>query len=418
MKTNLITTIINMVFISSVATVVNGQTVGFRGPQQSGIFNETGLMKSWPESGPSLLWEATGIGMGYSSATVATDAIYITGEKGSNDVLTSLTQDGKKNWEVNYGLSATNVNSPESRCTPTYSNGRIFVISGSGDLACVTKDGKIAWTVNYYQKYNAPIQRFGISESPLVVDDKVIATPGGNKASMVAFNVESGKVVWETAPLNEGTQYTNPLLVEDKGMKIIVTHTSTYIIGVNAVNGKLLWKFNFGAVNNDGQGGKNYIQTPIYRDGFIFAANGYGQTAAKIKINFDGTAPSLVWKNPEINPHIGGMVLVGNYIYSSTHDGNSKGRWICVDWTTGKTMWTKDWYNKGAIIAAEGLLYVIEERSGHVGLVRPGSEKFDLISSFQFTKGEGPYWAYPVIDKGRLFVRHGNYMGVYSVKAK
>ena len=418
MKTNLILVIIKMVLISSVAIVTNGQPVGFRGPERSGIFNETGLLKTWPASGPSLLWETTGIGMGYSSATVATDAIYITGEKGQNDILTSFTQDGKKNWEVIYGLSATNVNSPESRCTPTYSNGKIFVISGSGDLACVTKDGKIAWTVNYYQKYNATVQRFGISESPLVVDNKVIATPGGNLASMVAFNVDNGKVVWETAPLNEGTQYTNPLLVSDKGMKIIVTHTLTYIIGVNASDGKMLWKFDFGSVNDDGKGGKNYIQTPIYRDGFIFAANGYGQTSAKIKINFDGTTPSLVWKNPEINPHVGGMVLIGNYIYSSTHDSNSKGRWICVDWTTGKTMWITNWYNKGAIISADGLLYIIEEKGGHVGLVRPGSEKFDLISSFQVTKGTGPYWAHPAIDKGRLFVRHGDYLAVYSIKGK
>jgi outer membrane protein assembly factor BamB len=415
MKTNLIKVLIKMVLISSVGIVVNGQSVGFRGPERSGIFNETGLLKTWPAAGPSLLWETTGIGMGYSSATATPDAIYVTGQKGQNDILTSFSQDGKKNWEVPYGLSATNVNSPESRCTPTFSNGKIFVISGSGDLACVTKDGKIAWTVNYYTKYNAPIQRFGISESPLVVDDKVIATPGGNKASMVAFNTENGKVVWETAPLNEGTQYTNPLLITDKGMKIIVTHTATYIIGVNANDGKMLWKFDFGSVNNDGKGGKNYIQTPVYRDGFLFAANGYGQTSAKIKINFDGTAPSLVWKNPEINPHVGGMVLIGNYIYSSTHDSNSKGRWICVDWTTGKTMWVTDWYNKGAIISADGLLYIIDEKGGHVGLVKPGSEKFDLISSFQFTKGGGPYWAHPVIDKGRLFVRHGDYLAVYSV---
>ena len=157
-------------------------------------------MKAWPASGPSLLWEATGLGSGYSSATVTDDAIYITGTKGEKDVLTAFTQDGKKKWETEYGNITKNVSFPESRCTPTYSNGKILVISGQGDLACITKDGKIAWTVNYYQKYNATIQRFGISESPLVVDNKVIATPGGNMASMVAFNLDNGSVVWETPP--------------------------------------------------------------------------------------------------------------------------------------------------------------------------------------------------------------------------
>jgi outer membrane protein assembly factor BamB len=395
-----------------------GQVYGWRGPGRSGIYNEKGLMKSWPAKGPSLIWEAEGIGKGYSSTTVTVDAVYITGTKNAKDVLTAFTQEGRKLWDVEYGSITPDVAFPESRCTPTVAKGKILVVSGQGDLACVTKDGKIAWTVNYYKKYNATVQRFGISESPLVVDDKVIATPGGNLASMVAFDIETGKVIWETAPLNEGTQYANPLLIEDKGIKLIVTHTVTYIIGVNAADGKMLWKFNFAEVNDDKKGGRNYIQTPIYRDGYLFAANGYGQTSAKIKISFDGSEPTLVWKNKEINPHVGGMVLLGNYVFSSTHDSNSKGRWICVDWTTGKTMWTTNWNNKGSVISAEGLLYIYEEKNGNVALVNPSGEKLDIISSFKVSKGDGPCWAHPVIDKGRLFVRHGEYMAVYSLKAK
>jgi hypothetical protein len=396
--------------------VANSQEFGWRGPGRSGIYNETGLLKTWPESGPKLLWEATGIGKGYSSTTVTDDAVYITGTKGDKDVLTAYTQDGKKKWEVGYGSITQNVNAPESRCTPTCYNGKIFVISGQGELACVTKDGKIVWSVNYYQKYSAPMPRFGISESPLVVDNKVIATPGGNIAAMVAFNIDDGKVVWETAPLNEGTQYTNPLPVEEKGIKAIVTHTQTYIIAVNAKDGKVIWKFDFGSVNGDGKGNKNYINTPIYRDGYLFAANGYGQTAAKIKVSFDGSAPTLIWKNPEFNPHVGGMVLIGNYLYGSTHDTNSRGRWICADWETGKTMWLTLWFNKGSVISADGMLYIYEEKTGNIGLVKPNSEKLDVVSSFRITQGDGPYWSHPVIDKGRLFVRHGDYLAVYSIK--
>jgi outer membrane protein assembly factor BamB len=410
--------IVASVLVTSVLNASFGQQYGWRGPGRTGIYNEKGLMKSWPASGPSMLWEVTGIGKGYSSATITDDAIYITGTKGDKDVLTAFTQDGKKKWEVEYGDITSNVNSPESRGTPTYSNGKILVVSGQGDLACITNDGKIAWKVNYYQKYSAPVQRFGISESPLIVDNKVIATPGGNIASVVAFNIENGNVVWETPPFNEGTQYTNPLLINSNGKKVIVTHTVTYIIGVNAPDGKLLWKFNFASVNDDQRGGKNYIQTPLYRDGYIFAANGYKQTSAKIKINADGSDPTLVWKNPEITPHVGGMVLIGNYIYSSTHDTNSKGRWICVDWNTGKTMWVTEWFNKGSVISAEGLLYIYEEKTGNLALVRPNSTKLDIISSFRVTKGDGPYWSHPVIDKGRLFVRHGDYMAAYSILAK
>jgi outer membrane protein assembly factor BamB len=414
----------NFIIISLIVVMIMitgkfyGQEIGWRGPGRTGIYKETGLMKIWPSSGPALLWEASGIGMGYSSATVTNDAVYITGIRGDKDVLTAFTQDGKKKWDVEYGSMSKVQSCPESRCTPTFSNGKIFVVSGMGELSCISPGGKILWSVDYYKKYSAVVPRFGISESPLVVDNKVIVTPGGNTTAMVAFNVDNGNAVWEAPSLKEGSQYVNPLLIESNGKKVIVTHTPTWIIGVNAADGKILWKFNFGAVNDDQKGGKNYIHTPVYRDGFLFAANGYGQTAAKIKINSDGRDPELVWKNPEINPHVGGMVLIGNYIYSSTHDNNSMGRWICVDWNTGKTMWATAWYNKGSIISAEGLLYIYEEKTGNVALVRPDSEKLDIISSFRVTKGAGPFWAHPVINKGRLFLRHGDYMAVYSIKAK
>ena len=160
--------VVTLVLIISVLYTSFGQQFGWRGPGRTGVYNEKGLLKSWPESGPSLLWDATGIGKGYSSATVTDDAIYITGSKGEKDVLSAFTQEGRKMWEVEYGNITPNVNSPESRGTPIYYNGKIFVVSGKGDLACITKDGKMLWTVNYYEKYKAPIQRFGISESTII----------------------------------------------------------------------------------------------------------------------------------------------------------------------------------------------------------------------------------------------------------
>jgi outer membrane protein assembly factor BamB len=417
MKTSFIRIVIVAVLFSAMS-ISYGQEIGWRGPGRTGIYPETGLLKSWPANGPPLIWETEGIGMGYSSVTVTKDAVYITGIRGDKDVLTAFTPAGKKLWDVAYGTMSKVNSAPESRCTATFYNGKLYVVSGSGELSCVSADGKILWTVDYFNKYKCTVPRFGITESPVVVDNKVIITTGGPVAAMVAFNVDNGKVVWETPSLNEGMQYVNPLLIEQNGIKVIVTNTPTWIIGVNAADGKLLWKFNFGSVNADGKGGHNYIHTPIYRDGFVFSANGYGQTSAKIKVNTDGSEPTLIWKNPDINPHVGGILLIGNYLYSSTHDNNNMGRYICVDWNTGKTMWITQWNNKGSIVAAEGLIYIFEEKGGNVGLVKPNPEKFDLVSSFKINKGTGPHWSHPVIDKGRLFLRHGDYLAVYNIKAK
>jgi hypothetical protein len=397
-------------------SVISAQVqYGWRGKGQSGIYNESGLLKTWPAAGPSLLWEATGIGTGYSSVTVTPDDIYITGRKGDKDVLTAYTQDGKKKWDLSYGSSSTS-NFPDSRCTPSFYNGKILLVSGMGDMVCVSMEGKIIWSVNYFQKYNSKIPQFGVSESPVVVDGLVIGTPGGNKTSMVAFSIETGKVVWEAPSIGDGTNYVNPVLIENNGVKMIVTVTEGYLIAVNAADGKLLWKYAYEAANAKPNGDKNHANTPVYRDGYLCAANGYEQVAVKLKLNPAGTDPTVVWKNTDLTPHVGGMVLLGNFIYSSTHDTNSKGRWICVDWTTGKTMWITDWKNKGAVISADGMNYIIEEKTGYVGLVKPSPEKLEVISSFRIAKGSGPYWAHPVIDKGRLFVRHGDYLAVYSIK--
>lgn len=390
---------------------------GWRGDGRTGIYSETSLMKSWPSVGPSLLWESLEAGTGYSSATVTDDAVYITGRKGDKEFLTAYTLDGKIKWATEYGKASTS-NYPDSRSTPTFALGKIYVVSGSGEMVCIGTDGKIKWTVNYFQKYNATEPRFGVSESPVVVDNKVIGTPGGNMAAAVAFNAENGNIVWTTPPVNEGTQYVNPLVIETGGKKIMVTVTTGNILGINVSDGKLLWKVHYEGLNAQQGGRRNHINTPIYRDGFLLVPNGYSQVAVKLKINPDGTTPEVVWKNTDLTPHVGGAVLLGNLIFSSTHDNNSSGRWICVDWNTGKTLWINEWYNKGSVISADGMLYLFEEKTGNVGLVKPSPEKLDVISKFQITKGTGPYWAHPVINKGRLFIRHGEYLAVYSLKSK
>jgi len=403
-----------ILLISGVVSYSQG-LYGWRGADRSGIYRESGLLKVWPDAGPRLLWETSEIGTGYSSATVTDDAVYITGRKGENDVLTAFTQEGNKKWETIYG-KAWMKNFPETRCTPTFAYGKLFLVSGQGDMVCINKEGKILWSVNYFQKYSAREPQFGISESPLVTDNKVIGTPGGNKASVIAFNVDNGNIVWEAEPVNDETHYVNPLLVEFGGKKIIVTLTDLYVLGVDSKSGKLLWKFNYTAENSSGNVRKNHTNTPIYQDGYLFISSGYDNVALKLKLSPDGAMPTVVWKNNDLDPHVGGVVLIGNNLYGSNWETNSFGKWVCVDWNTGNTLWKTDWYNKGSIISADGMLYIYEEKSGHAGLVKPGNEKLDVVSEFKISKGTGPFWAHPVIDKGRLFIRHGEYLAVYSIK--
>ena len=95
--------ILTFVLVTLLVTTSFSQQYGWRGPGRTGVYNEKGLMKAWPASGPSMLWEATGIGSGYSSATVTNDDIYITGTKGEKEVLTAFSGNGEKKWEIEFG---------------------------------------------------------------------------------------------------------------------------------------------------------------------------------------------------------------------------------------------------------------------------------------------------------------------------
>jgi outer membrane protein assembly factor BamB len=408
--------LISIFFCTAVVNIVYCQLYEWRGPGRSGIYKETGLLKQWPEGCPVLLWEAEKMGDGYSSPTVTDDAVYVTGRRDSSDVLTALTTDGKKKWETVYG-KAWMTNHTGSRCTPTYYKGNIFLISGSGDIVCVGSDGKIKWSKNHYTLYDGKPIMFGISESPVVVDNMVIASPGGKKASLVAFNTNDGKVLWEAEPLNQEPQYVNPLLIEYAGKKMIVTVMGKDIIAVNVKDGKILWNVDYAAVNAvTGNVRKNHAITPVYRDGNILIANGYGWVALKLKLSPDGNSVKIVWENRNFDPQLGGVVLLGNNLYGANHQSAPADTWVCMDWTTGKTLWTTQWYSRGSIVSADGMLYLFEEKSGHVALVKPDVSKLNIISEFQITKGEGPFWAHPVINKGKLYIRHGDVLMVYRIK--
>ncbi len=416
MKSTFPKLVLTILFCIASVTVVYCQLYEWRGPGRSGIYNETGLLKKWPDGGPELIWETTKMGDGYSSPTVTDNAVYVTGRRDSSDVLSALTLDGKMKWETVYG-KAWMTNHTGSRCTPTYYNEKIFLISGSGDIVCVGSDGKIKWSKNHYTLYESTPIKFGISESPVVVDNMVIASPGGKKASLVAFNIKDGKVVWEAEPLNQEPQYVNPKLIEHGGKKMIITVMGTDIAAINVKDGKTLWKLNYAAVNAaTGDVRKNHAITPIYSNGHILIANGYSWVSLKLKLSEDGNSVKIVWENRNFDPQLGGVVLLGNNLYGTNHTSKPSDTWVCVDWITGKTLWTKKWYSRGSVISADGMLYLFEEKSGHVALVKPDASKLDIVSEFQITKGEGPFWAHPVINKGRLYIRHGDVLMAYKIK--
>lgn len=393
---------------------------GWRGPERNGSYPETGLLKTWPPEGLELLWETMDAGKGYSSPVIVEGRLYVTGmnEDRSRETFSAYTLDGKKLYETAYGSPWDN-SFPETRTTPTVDGDRAYVISGSGEVVCLNiEDGEIAWKVDGGMVFERKTGRWGTAESPLVFDNKVIFTPGGDQTTMVALDAETGEVVWKSLPLGDQSSYVSPLLISYNGTRKIIGVTARNVIGVDPETGNIDWAFDDWGRHEEGR--ENIApNTPLYHNGRLFFSFGYDMGSFMLELNEDAGAVSLAWRNDDFDTHIGGFVRVDGVIFGSNWISNNQGNWVAVDWDTGQTLYEEEWAggkSKGSIITADNMLYCYDERRGAMGLVKPNPEKFEVVSEFKVTQGDGPHWAHPVIQDGVLYVRHGNALMAYKIK--
>ncbi len=395
----------------------------WRGPNRDGIYQETGLLKSWPKKGPALLWHFEDIGIGFSSISVVKGKIYVSGVKGEIEFLTVLDLKGKKLWSLNYG-KATPSSYEGSRTTPTVIGKYIYVISGGGDVVAI--DGtkrKILWTVNGEKSFGADPGRWGTAESPLVFDNKLIYTPAGEKTTMVALDRMTGKTLWQSPTLDEGGAYVSPLLIKYKGQRQIITAITKHIIGVNPDNGEIDWKVNYLKVFDSGFFDSMMLHqintnTPIFKDGRLFITSGYDHGGLLLDLA-DNLKSAKVFKLvPELDNHHGHVVLVNGYLYGSNWINNKKGNWVAVNFATGKKSYETKWGGKGSIISADGMLYIYEELRGNLGLAKANPKEFKIISSFKVKKGNNQHWCHPTISDGILYLRRGKTLMAFDIRAK
>jgi outer membrane protein assembly factor BamB len=392
-------------------------TGDWRPENRTGISAETGLLKSWPEEGPALLWTNLELAKGNSQPSFGAGSIYITGTEGSNDILYALSMDGKILWKAVMGR-AWNQSYPDSRATPTVEGNRVYTCSGFGDLACFDGGtGEMIWSYKGSEENKGTYGSWGIAESLLIDGNRIFYSPGGPETMTIALNKTNGNVIWKSPSLNDKPGYVSPILVNYAGKKMIVNVSLSHVFAIDASNGSVLWK----VAHVNPEPGSDLIKctTPLFKNGMIYVTGGYNTGGMMIKMGQDGASADTIWTDKVLDDHHGGVVELDGYIYGSNWLNNSNGNWCCIDWNTGKKMWEEHWNCKGSIIAAEGMLYIYDEKRGNVGLLKANPEKFDLVSSFKITQGNaGPYWAHPVIHNGVLYIRHTNALMAYDIKAK
>jgi outer membrane protein assembly factor BamB len=398
----------------------------WQGPDRTAISKEHGLLKDWPKDGPPLAWEVKGLGGGYSAPSIAAGRVFGMSNRDNAEVVWALSEtDGKTLWVTRLG-PAYPQRATQGRegpgCTPTVDGEFVYALGLGGELACLqVRDGKIVWHRSLTRDFGGRVPNWSYRESPLVDGDKVICTPGGRDATLVALDKQTGKAIWKSqVPGNPGPSYASAIAIDFDGQREYVQLTQRALVGVAASDGKLLWRY----------GRPSWppgisCSTPVYHDGLVFASAAYGTGGGLVKLTKDpngGIKAEEVYFTKWMQNHHGGMILLDGNLYGA-NGGNEGGFLTCLDFKTGKVLWDerdsgKRRAPKGAVALADGRLYYRTE-NGAMLLIEPNPNRYLERGRFQPPdRSEEPAWSHPVLANGKLYLRDQDVLLCYDVKAK
>ena len=382
----------------------------WRGTDRTGISRETGLLKSWPEAGPSVVWAIDGLGEGYGSIAVKGDRIFVQGVKGGNSTVFCLNRaDGKTLWTAALGRSLDQDRGGGPRGTPTIDGDKAYALAENGELACLkTQDGSEVWRRNILKDFGGRNPRWLISESPLVDGNRLIVTPGGSQAGIVALDKMTGKTVWTSKELSDHAGYSSCMINNVGGVRTIMGFTSAAAVGLRASDGKLMWKYE-PVANRTAN-----CTTPVFQGNKVFYTSAYGTGCALLELKADNGVVKAeeVYFSRNMQNHHGGVVLLDGYIY-----GFSNAILTCMKFDTGEVMWKDRSVGKGSLSYADGHLYLLSENN-EVGLAEATPAGYKEKGRFKIADRGWPSWSHPVVAGGRLYIRDQGTLTCYNVKAR
>ena len=399
---------------------IAGDWPQWRGVDRNGKSDETGLLSSWPDAGPRLLWKASGAGTGYSSLAVSAGRVFTMGKHGDDEfVLAFSVEDGKLLWRLRSGGAFHDGRGSGPRATPTVHGDKVYAVGPKGDLTCATISGEIVWQVNILQRFVGGYKKsHGICESVLIEGNKVICSPGGEDHCVVALDRFTGSTIWTSKGLSDSTSYASAVAMTVGGVRQIVHFVGASAAGIRADDGLLMWQ-NTSSVNTNG----NHAATPVVRDNHVFVTSGYGAGCALVELSSEGgrTNAKEVYFNKVMKNHHGGVVLVDGYIYGYSN------KMVCMDFLTGERKWRVDGPGKCSLIYADGHLYCLSQ-DGVMALVEANPDSYVERGRFIFRtfdhfkiggfdeEDEKPTWARPVIANGKLLLRDQDNLYCYDIK--
>lgn len=390
------------------AAPAGGEWPQWRGSNRDGVSGESGLLKQWPAEGPPLVWKTSVAGQGYSSLSMSGGRIFTQGARGDREFVIAIdVATGKLLWETVSGRRFGNNRGDGPRGTPTLDGDRLYALGANGDLSCLeVSTGRKIWAVNLLEEFGGSNTRWGISESPLVLGDRVLVNAGGPDASIVALNKMDGSLIWKSQSDKAG--YSSAVPLEINGVTQAIFFTGIRALGVDVEDGRLLWEYQ--KVSNRTAN----IATPIVRGNRVFISSDYGTGCVllELKSNGNGITAEEIYFNQNMKNHHSSSILVGDVLY-----GYSSAILTALRFDTGEVLWKNRSVGKGSLVYAEGHLYCFSE-NGVVGLVEASPEGYREKGRFSIPQGALPSWSHPVVSDGRLYLRDQDDLYCFDIREK
>ncbi|MFO0918256.1 MAG: PQQ-binding-like beta-propeller repeat protein [Planctomycetaceae bacterium] len=384
----------------------DGDWTGFRGPRRDGIVTGIKLRRDWNERPPKELWRHP-VGLGWSSFAIVGEFAFTQEQRGSNESLVCYRLNtGEEVWV--HGdparLEITEANGGDGpHGTPEFHEGRLYSLGGTGLLNCLdAKTGRRLWQADILKDAvkdgpraaNIP---WGMSGSPLVVDDLVIVSPGGEKdRSTIAYDRLSGEIVWAAG--SYPASYASPQLATLLGVRQVLIFHGNGLSSHELATGRELW---FKPWTNDPK--VNSIQPVVLPDESVFFGNSYGIGSARIRLlasTNDSWTAEEVWKTNRFRPKFNDCILKDGFLY-----GLDDGTLCCLEMATGKLKWkargTRIGY--GQIVLVDDILLILSE-DGDLVLVSANPDRYEEISKLHTL--EPICWNHPAIAHGKLLLRN------------
>lgn len=377
----------------------------FRGPNRLGVYSQTPILTAWPASGLKRLWKQP-VGGGYAAFVIAHNTAFTIEQRRSNEVIAAydlLT--GKEKWTNSWPADfRESMGGDGPRATPIWHDGKIYAMGAEGELRVIdAATGATLWRKNILTDNGAANLQWGMSASPLIVDDKVIVQPGGSGGrSIVAYNKTTGARLWTS--LDDKQAYTSPVLATLAGKRQIVTVTADRAVALDPADGKLLWDFPWKTEYD-----VNSAQPIPAGENTLFLSAGYGHGAALVEITADGAAfkARQLWFNNRMKNKFNSSVLHEGHFY-----GLDEGILACLDARTGSQKWKGGRYGYGQLLLASGHLVIISE-SGELVLVKASPDGHQELAKFEAI--DGKTWNNPAISNGVLVVRNTAEMAAFRI---